>query len=84
MGLLTRLVTLPLAPAQGVIWIARQLEEQAAEEFYGPDSIRRQLAALEEDLEAGRISEEEYVEAEEVLLDRLDEVLTGDVTGDEP
>jgi hypothetical protein len=69
---------LPLAPVEGVVWIARQLEEQAAEELYGPESIRRQLAELEDALEAGYISEEDYAEAEELLLDRLDEVLQPD------
>lgn len=78
MGLFSRLVMLPLAPVEGVVWIARQLEEQAAEELYGPESIRRQLAELEDALEAGYISEEDYAEAEELLLDRLDEVLQPD------
>lgn len=75
MGLFTGLLTLPLAPARGVAWIAQQLDEQAREQMYGPDSIRRQLAELEAELDAGTISEAEFEEAEELLLDRLDEVL---------
>jgi predicted kinase len=75
MGLFTRLVMLPLAPVEGVAWVARQLEEQAWEQMYGPDSIRRQLAELETELEAGAISEAEFEAVEEQLLDRLDEVL---------
>src|SRR5579864_2075199 len=73
MGLLTKLVLLPLAPVDGVIWIARQLEEQANEQLYGSASIGRQLAELREALDAGDITEQEYLEDEDLLLDRLDE-----------
>jgi hypothetical protein len=82
MGLFARLAMLPLAPLEGVVWIARQLEEQAAQELYGPDRIRQELAELQEDLEAGRIGEDEYLLAEDALLDRLDEALAGAVGGD--
>lgn len=75
MGLLTRLVTLPLAPVEGVVWVARKLEERANEELYGPESIRLQLDELQEALEAREISEAEYAEQEDLLLDRLDEAL---------
>jgi hypothetical protein len=75
MGLLTRLVMLPLAPVEGVVWMARQLEQQAWNELYGPDSIRGQLADLQEALEAGDITEDEYLDAENHLLDRLDAAL---------
>ncbi|MDQ2729732.1 MAG: gas vesicle protein GvpG [Actinomycetota bacterium] len=84
MGLLARLVMLPLAPVEGVVWIARQLEEQAAEELYGPDSIRRQLAELEGMLDDGHITETEFVEAEDELLDRLDEALRPDPSWTDP
>src|SRR5579864_5693463 len=73
MGLLTKLVLLPLAPVDGVIWIARQLQEQANEQMYGSASIGRQLTELREALDNGELTEEEYLEAEDVLLDRLDE-----------
>jgi Gas vesicle protein G len=75
MGLFTSLVMLPLAPIEGVIWIARQLEEQASREIYSPESIRRQLDEFQQALDAGEITEEEYLEAENILLDRLDQVL---------
>jgi hypothetical protein len=75
MGLFSRLVMLPLAPVEGVVWMARRLEEQAAQELYGPDSIRRRLRELQDTLDDGRMTEEEYLAAEEILLDRLDEAL---------
>jgi hypothetical protein len=84
MGLFTRLVMLPLAPIEGVVWLARQLEEQAAQELYGPDSIRRQLDELQEALDAGRVTEEEYLRSEDILLDRLDEALSESQGGREP
>jgi hypothetical protein len=75
---------LPLAPVEGVVWLARQLEEQAAQELYGPESIRRQLYELQEALDAGRITEEEYLQSEDILLDRLDEALSESQGGREP
>jgi hypothetical protein len=73
MGILTKLLLLPLAPVDGVIWIGRQLQEQANEQMYGSASIGRQLADLRDALDAGEMSEEEYLEDEDILLDRLDE-----------
>lgn len=72
MGLFTRLALLPLAPVEGVVWLARQLEEQAAQELYGPESIRRQLVELQDAFDSGQMDEGEFLDYEEVLLDRLD------------
>jgi hypothetical protein len=71
MGLLTRLLTLPLEPVRGVAWVGEQLLSAAELDYYDEARIRRQLLELEEDLEAGRISAEEYDAAEEELIDRL-------------
>lgn len=75
MGLLTEIVLLPLAPVRGVAWTIGQvtgtaLEEQAA-------VLRRQLAELENSLLAGEISEAEFDEREDELLDRLEETGRG-------
>lgn len=72
MGLLTRIALLPLAPAEGVVWLARQLQEEAMRELYSPDRIRAELAELEQALERGELSEEDFAASEEILLDRLD------------
>jgi hypothetical protein len=77
MGLFTRLVMLPFAPVEGVVWVARKLEEQAWNELYGPDSIRAELADLQQALDDGEITEDEYLAWEDVLLDRLDAALIG-------
>ena len=71
MGLLTTLVTLPLAPVRGTMWIAEQVREQALREFEDEDAIRARLEDLEARYELGEIAEEEFLRSEEELLERL-------------
>lgn len=71
MGLVTGLLTLPLAPVSGVVWLAERVTEQAERQWYDPASIRRQLAQLEEARDAGEISEQECAELEDELVQRL-------------
>lgn len=73
MGLLTGLLTLPLAPVRGVVWVAEQVDAAARQEYYDPAAIRAELARLAEALDAGEIDEAEFDRAEDELLDRLDE-----------
>jgi hypothetical protein len=69
-GLITGLLTLPLAPVRGVTWIAEVLEEEAERQLYDEDAIRRELAELEW-AEEDEISPEERYAREEDLLERL-------------
>jgi len=71
MGLFTGLLTLPLAPVRGTVWIAEQLASVAERELDDEQSVRRLLVEAEIEFEAGRISEEEYERIEDELLDRL-------------
>jgi hypothetical protein len=71
MGLISGLLTLPLAPVRGVSWIADQLLEAADRQVNDPGVIRAQLAALNREFEDGQISAQEFEEEEERLLDRL-------------
>ena len=71
MGLLSALLTLPLAPVRGTVWIAEQIAEQARREIGDEASIRRRLAELETAYELGEIGESEYAEAEDALLEQL-------------
>jgi Gas vesicle protein G len=71
MGLITGLLTLPLAPVRGTVWLAERIQEQAEAELYDEDSIRDQLMELEALNEAGEIDDEERAAAEDVLLERL-------------
>ena len=72
MGILSALLTLPLAPVRGTVWIAEQLAAEAARQVADETSIRRELAELEARYELGEIDEEEYVTREEDLLGRLE------------
>lgn len=72
MGVLLDLLALPVTgPIKGVVWVAKQVAEQADREMYDEGKIRSKLMELELRLDMGEISEEEYMEVEEVLLDRL-------------
>jgi Gas vesicle protein G len=71
MGLVTGLLTLPLAPVRNIVWLAERIREQAEAEYYDPAAVRRWLAALDEARAAGEITEEEAAAQEDELLSRL-------------
>jgi serine/threonine protein kinase HipA of HipAB toxin-antitoxin module len=72
MGLLTNLLTFPVrGPLSTVHWLAETLLEQAENELYSPEQIRRALTELELRLDLGEIDEASYEAAEEQLLERL-------------
>ncbi len=72
MGFLIDLLTFPvMGPIKGVIWIAEKVTEQAEKELYDEDAVRGRLMEFELRYDLGEISEQEYLEAEEVLLERL-------------
>ncbi|MFL5955045.1 MAG: gas vesicle protein GvpG [Gaiellaceae bacterium] len=72
MGIFTGLLLLPLAPLRGTIWIAERLAEQAERELDEETSVRRLLLEAEAALERGELSEAEYEEIEDELLERLE------------
>ena len=71
MGLITGLVTWPLAPARGVLWVAEQIQAEAERQWSDPARIREQLDDLEARRLAGLVSDEEAAEQEEALVQRL-------------
>jgi len=71
MGLFTGILTLPLSPVRGVVWVAEQVSEEVDRELYDEDRIRGELLQLELDAEEGKIDEEERQRAEDDLLERL-------------
>jgi hypothetical protein len=73
MGLFTGLLTLPLAPVRGTVWIAEQLAAEAERELRDENSLRRRLAEAERQFELGAITVEEYEAIEDELLARLEE-----------
>jgi len=70
-GLFTGLITLPLAPVRGVVWVAERVAEEVERELYDEGNIRRQLLQLELDHEDGKLSDEDRSAQEEILLQRL-------------
>jgi ADP-ribose pyrophosphatase YjhB (NUDIX family) len=73
MGLFTGLLTLPLAPVRGTVWIAEQLAAEAERELRDETSLRRRLAETQRQFELGAITVEEYEANEDELLARLEE-----------
>jgi hypothetical protein len=71
MGLISGLLTLPLAPVRGTVWLAERIQEQAEHELYDEDVIRAQLMELEEARQSGEYDEEDVAAAEDILLERL-------------
>jgi hypothetical protein len=71
MGLLTGLLTLPLAPVRGTVWVAEQVRDQAESQYYDPSVIRRELENVEELRASGQITEEEAEAMEDALVERL-------------
>ncbi|BFO17050.1 gas vesicle protein GvpG [Streptomyces sp. KM77-8] len=83
MGLISEVLLLPLAPVRGSGWVVQQVLREAERIYYDPATIRAELARLEERLESGEISEEEFDRQEDELLDRLETATrTGAGTGD--
>jgi hypothetical protein len=77
MGLISGLLTLPLAPVRGVAWIGEQVALEAERELDDETVVRRELAQLEMELEAGRIDEQEVEDTEDRLLERLERSRNG-------
>jgi len=71
MGLISALLTLPLAPVRGTMWIGDQIREQAEAELSDDGIIHAQLMEIEAAREAGEIDEQTAAEAEDMLIERL-------------
>ena len=71
MGLLTALVTLPLAPVRGTMWVAEVLLEEAERQLRDPAFVEQQLLEAEAAYERGELTDDEFAEIEDELLGRL-------------
>lgn len=71
MGLITGLLTLPVAPLRGTIAVADQVLRQAEDVYYDPANIRAELDEVDRLREAGEISEPEATAWEDQLIERL-------------
>jgi hypothetical protein len=71
MGLITGLLTLPLAPVRSTMWLAERIQEQAQAELYDESAITASLLELEALRETGGLDEDEIAEAEDALVEQL-------------
>ena len=71
MGLISGLLTLPLAPVRGVVWVAEQVKEEAERQWSSPAAIQEELNEVEAQRDAGRLSDAEADARQEELLERL-------------
>lgn len=74
MGLITGLLTLPLAPVRGTVWLAQVIQQHAESQMDDEPAIMAALAELESAREQGIYSDQEIEEAEDALLQRLIEL----------
>ncbi|MEE1752905.1 gas vesicle protein GvpG [Streptomyces sp. SP18CS02] len=74
MGLLTHLLTLPVAPVRAAVWAAQRVVEKAEDEYYDPAPVRRELADLERRLLSGEVDQDTFDRREDELIDRLTEI----------
>ena len=81
MGLLSAVLTLPLAPVRGFARLAEQIEAEARRQFSDPATIREQLADLDRAHDEGLIADAERDERADALVARL---LAGRAPGPAP
>jgi len=75
MGLLTKVLTFPVSlPAAGLKGLILKIHETAEGQYYNAEAVRAQLVQLGDMLDRGEMSEEQFEELEDQLLDRLDEI----------
>ncbi len=71
MGLITGLLTLPLAPLRGTIAVAELLMEEAEARLNDPERIRQELEQVESLREQGELTDDEAMAWEDMLIARL-------------
>jgi Gas vesicle protein G len=71
MGLITGILTLPLAPVRGVAWIAEQVRQEAERQWMDPAALQEALADVQARREVGLIEDVEADRLEGELIERL-------------
>lgn len=64
--------TILLSPLKGMVWLGRKINEVADQELNDVGRIKEELLALQMQLDLDQITEQEYLEKERDLLDRMD------------
>ncbi|MFI7664662.1 gas vesicle protein GvpG [Nocardia sp. NPDC049526] len=70
MGLVSAILSLPLAPVRGVIWLGELIQDQVEQQLQDPAAVRRELEEIDAAAAAGRLSDEERKQAQQSVLDR--------------
>lgn len=69
------LITAPvLGPIQMVQWLGQKLIEAAEMEMYDADRLKGELLELQAQYDMGEVPDEEYMELEEALLKRMNDI----------
>jgi hypothetical protein len=72
--MISDLITLPVTgPFRFAMWVIRTVAGQAEAELYDEGKIRKELAGLELRYDMGELSEADYEQLEEALMERLRE-----------
>jgi Gas vesicle protein G len=71
MGLITGILTLPLAPAKGAAWIGEQVRQEAERQWRDPAALQEALADVQARREAGLIDDADADRLEDELIERL-------------
>ncbi|PWH06470.1 gas vesicle protein [Brachybacterium endophyticum] len=71
MGIFSSLISAPLLPVKGTVWVAEQVRDEAERQYYDPATIRRALEEVGDAREAGTIGQEEADRMEKALVRRL-------------
>ena len=71
MGLITGILTWPLAPVRGVAWIAEQVRQEAERQWMDPAALQEALDDVQARREAGLIDDAEAARLEDELIERL-------------
>jgi hypothetical protein len=73
-----------LAPCKLVTWIGRALRDQAMAELTDESVIHERLLELQTQFELGEIGQEQYVEEQDALMRRLNEIHEYNTSRHEP
>jgi hypothetical protein len=71
MGLISTILTLPLAPIRGLVAVAEIVREEVEREYRSPAAIQRVAEEIERARAAGEITAEEEARLEQEMVNRL-------------
>ncbi|MEU2043363.1 MULTISPECIES: gas vesicle protein GvpG [Nocardia] len=70
-GVVSSILSLPVAPVRGVIWLGELIQDQVDQKMHDPALMRRELEEIDAAAAAGQLSEEERKQAQQAVLDRM-------------